>query len=93
MSAFCPWRGIKKAGEDGMKKLKIGGCTRCAKGDVALDKDQYGWYEYCLQCGHMRELSGIFINSIKNNPLPVVLNKRGITSKKEQVSNDLSQEL
>jgi hypothetical protein len=43
-----------------MGKLKVDGCIRCKKGDVALDKDQYGWYEYCLQCGYMRELSGAF---------------------------------
>lgn len=39
-----------------MRKLKPEGCVRCKKGDVALDKDQYGWYEYCLQCGYIRDL-------------------------------------
>jgi hypothetical protein len=39
-----------------MKKLKKEGCPRCQKGDTALDKDQYGWYEYCLQCGYVRDL-------------------------------------
>ena len=36
--------------------LKLEGCAKCKKGDVAIDKDQYGWYEYCLQCGYMRDL-------------------------------------
>ena len=39
--------------------LKLKGCPRCKKGDVALDRDQYGWYEYCIQCGYMRNLVGI----------------------------------
>lgn len=36
--------------------LKLEGCPRCKKGDVAIDKDQYGWYEYCLQCGYVHDL-------------------------------------
>lgn len=39
-----------------MGKLKKEGCPRCKKGDLALDSDQYGWYEYCLQCGYVRDL-------------------------------------
>jgi hypothetical protein len=31
-------------------------CARC-KGDVFLDKDWYGEYLKCLQCGHTRDLS------------------------------------
>ena len=38
-----------------MGKLKLESCVRC-RGDVAYDKDQYGWYEYCLQCGYVRDL-------------------------------------
>jgi len=40
--------------------LKLGGCTRCKKGDLALDRDQYGWYEYCIQCGYMRDLIEVY---------------------------------
>ena len=36
--------------------LKLEGCPRCKKGDIVLDKDFYGWYEYCLQCGYTRDL-------------------------------------
>lgn len=39
-----------------MAKLRIEKCTRCKKGDVSIEKDQYGWYEYCLQCGYIRDL-------------------------------------
>jgi hypothetical protein len=30
-------------------------CPRC-KGDVLVDRDYYGWYEQCLQCGYQRDL-------------------------------------
>ena len=36
--------------------LKLQGCPRCKKGDVTLDRDYYGWYEFCIQCGYMRDL-------------------------------------
>jgi hypothetical protein len=39
--------------------LKLKGCPRCKKGDVVLDRDQYGWYEYCIQCGYMGDLVGV----------------------------------
>ena len=38
-----------------MYRLKS--CPRC-HGDVLDDRDEYGWYELCLQCGHMRYMSG-----------------------------------
>lgn len=36
--------------------LKLKSCPRCKKGDIALDRDHHGWYEYCIQCGYMRDL-------------------------------------
>ena len=39
--------------------LKLKSCPRCKKGDVTLDRDQYGWYEYCIQCGYTRDLKNI----------------------------------
>jgi uncharacterized protein (DUF983 family) len=39
-----------------MGKLKIEGCPRCKNGKLSLEKDFYGWYEYCLQCGYERDL-------------------------------------
>jgi len=39
-----------------MGKLKIEGCPRCKRGNLSLEKDWYGWYEYCLQCGYTRDL-------------------------------------
>lgn len=39
--------------ELGMRRFKV--CHRC-EGNVLLEKDQYGWYEQCLQCGYLRDL-------------------------------------
>ena len=27
------------------------GCPRC-RGDLFRERDHYGWYVFCLQCGH-----------------------------------------
>ena len=35
-----------------------GRCPRCS-GNVYLDRDCYGWYEQCLQCGFICDLEGI----------------------------------
>ena len=40
----------------GTEVLRLNSCPRCKKGDVGADRDQYGWYEYCIQCGYMRDL-------------------------------------
>ena len=34
---------------------KLKSCPRC-QGDIYLDKDEDGWREHCLQCGHIRYL-------------------------------------
>jgi hypothetical protein len=36
--------------------LKLKGCPKCKEGDVTSDRDLYGWYEYCIQCGYTRDL-------------------------------------
>ena len=35
---------------------KTNGCPKCKKGNIVLDRDHYGWYEYCIQCGYVRDL-------------------------------------
>ena len=42
-------------GEGGIGMISTKNCPRC-KGDVMVDRDQYGWYEQCLQCGFMTDL-------------------------------------
>ena len=35
--------------------IKFKGCPKC-KGDLYLNKDMYGKYFNCLQCGYMKDL-------------------------------------
>jgi len=46
-----------------MMKWKNKACPRC-KGDVYLEKDMYGWYEQCLQCGYSRDLDTMYVENI-----------------------------
>ncbi|HUT68855.1 MAG TPA: hypothetical protein VMW86_09975 [Dehalococcoidales bacterium] len=59
-----------------MGKLKIEGCPRCKKGAVGIDKDMYGWYEYCIQCGYIRDLPDVIE--------PASLKRRGETAKADR---------
>jgi hypothetical protein len=45
--------------EGGPKMLRPKSCPRCKTGDVGVDRDHHGWYEYCIQCGYMRDLVGV----------------------------------
>lgn len=38
--------------------LRLKSCPRC-NGDVLLDRDQYGWYEQCLQCGYLSDMQNV----------------------------------
>lgn len=38
--------------------MKIKGCPKCG-GDVRVDRDEYGWFEQCIQCGHTRDLETV----------------------------------
>jgi hypothetical protein len=38
-----------------MAVWKVKNCPRCG-GDMFIDRDIYGWYEKCLQCGYCCEL-------------------------------------
>jgi len=33
-------------------------CPRCG-GDMFIERDSYGWYEKCLQCGYCGESKGL----------------------------------
>ncbi len=37
--------------------IKLKACPKC-HGDLYLERDQYGRYMSCLQCGYLRELLG-----------------------------------
>ena len=36
--------------------LRLKSCPRCERGDIGVDRDHHGWYEYCIQCGYTRDL-------------------------------------
>jgi len=36
--------------------MKIHGCKKCG-GSLVLDKDEFGWYEQCIQCGYTRDIT------------------------------------
>ena len=46
-----------------MIKWKDKDCPRC-KGNVYLEKDTYGWYEQCLQCGYSRDLDTLYVEEL-----------------------------
>jgi DNA-directed RNA polymerase subunit M/transcription elongation factor TFIIS len=35
--------------------MKLHGCKKC-QGALILDKDEYGWFEECIQCGYTRDV-------------------------------------
>ena len=39
--------------------FKLKSCPKC-NGDVLIDRDHYGWYEECLQCGFTLDLRVIY---------------------------------
>jgi len=43
----------------GTKLLRPKSCPRCKRGDIGVDRDHHGWYEYCIQCGYVRDLVGV----------------------------------
>jgi hypothetical protein len=53
--SYYYFKGVHVA-EGGAKMLSQKSCPRCKKGNIGVDKDQYGWYEYCIQCGYVRDL-------------------------------------
>jgi len=35
--------------------MKLHACKKC-QGALILDKDEFGWYEECIQCGFTRDI-------------------------------------
>ena len=35
--------------------LRLKACPRC-KGDLVFERDSWGWYEQCIQCGYLHDL-------------------------------------
>jgi hypothetical protein len=40
---------------------KFKNCPRC-KGDLYVDRDVYGWYQGCIQCGYLKDLPNLALS-------------------------------
>jgi hypothetical protein len=63
--------------EGSTKVLRRKSCPKCKTGNVSIDRDQYGWYEYCIQCGYVRDL----ISMVEPGQPPSGEKKRGRKAK------------
>ena len=45
---------LEAGGRQVMWKFKS--CPRC-RGDISVGRELDGWYEHCLQCGYLRDIS------------------------------------
>lgn len=43
-------------------------CLKCVQGDLFLNKDMYGTYVQCLQCGYLKEIN--VKQPVKNGSAP-----------------------
>ena len=62
-----------EAGGDVVMKLKS--CPKC-KGNVIIDRDQYGWYEQCMQCGYLADLEDIVL--VEKPPVKIKKYKKAL---------------
>jgi len=44
--------------------LMMRSCPKC-NGAVTRDRDCYGWYEQCIQCGYLRDIQSAAISHIQ----------------------------
>ena len=56
--------------------FRMRSCPKCKTGAVGVDRDHYGWYEYCIQCGYTRDLIGL-VESGKEQAGSVKERRRG----------------
>ena len=47
---------VIKVGRGDVEVLRLKSCPKCKTGDITIDRDHHGWYEYCLQCGYQSDL-------------------------------------
>jgi ribosomal protein S27AE len=39
--------------------IRLKSCPKCKTGDITIDRDHHGWYEYCIQCGYTSDLISV----------------------------------
>ena len=49
-----------------LKIFRLKSCPRC-KGDLVLERDQWGWYEQCIQCGYLHDLPEVSLSKTAQN--------------------------
>jgi Zn ribbon nucleic-acid-binding protein len=42
-----------------VKVIRLKSCPKCKTGDITIDRDHHGWYEYCIQCGYQSDLVSV----------------------------------
>ena len=59
--------------------MKLHGCKKC-QGALILDKDEFGWFEQCIQCGYTRDIPlDIFPDTLETGdaiPVTVISNQK-----------------
>ena len=50
---------VIKVGRGDVEVLRLKSCPKCNTGDLTIDRDHHGWYEYCIQCGYMSDLISV----------------------------------
>jgi Zn ribbon nucleic-acid-binding protein len=55
-----------------VEMIRLKSCPKCKTGDITIDRDEHGWYEYCIQCGYQSDL----ISVAESKPKPVSGSKK-----------------
>ena len=58
-------------------------CPKCG-GKLYLDRDYNGWYEQCLQCGHIKDLAIVYQDKIKKIADSVLVKREGDVHKNDR---------
>lgn len=57
-----------------LEEVSLKSCPRCV-GDLHTNRDMYGHYKECLQCGYMLDINGV--SPGRNDSSPSQKQKRG----------------
>jgi Zn ribbon nucleic-acid-binding protein len=52
-----------------VKVIRLKSCPKCKTGDITIDRDHHGWYEYCIQCGYQSDLIRVAESEPKKAPV------------------------
>ncbi len=55
--------------------IKFKGCPKC-QGDLYLNRDSYGRYVSCIQCGFVKDLSEQAVMPVIQKPEPVAIDPK-----------------